>query len=122
MTRHRRLLSRVLLAAGLAVLADRAHAGGSLAYDTTGGALVWKTNNPIGYKTDLGGLGSFDNTQANQMVADAFALWQGVPTAAITYQRWVPSAKMFTAPRPRRRLQELRTVPGIVRWRDLSAR
>jgi hypothetical protein len=49
-----------------------------------GQAYRW-TLNPIPYKTDLGGLGNQTNPMANQFVADAFAVWQSVSTADISF-------------------------------------
>ncbi|MEO8505848.1 MAG: VCBS repeat-containing protein [Acidobacteriota bacterium] len=73
-----------------ALSADLAFAGGALEFDVAGHPVAWSTASPIEYKTDLGGLGGLDNGQANQVVANAFASWQGVSTAAIAYQRVGP--------------------------------
>lgn len=61
--------------------------GGLLGVEGT--AFRWNTNttNPVEYTTDQGGLGILTSGQANTLVADAFAVWQAVPTANITFQR-----------------------------------
>ena len=45
------------------------------------------TINPVTYWTDLGNLGTQTNSQANNIVAQAFQAWQNVPTASITFSR-----------------------------------
>jgi hypothetical protein len=41
--------------------------------------------NPIPYSTDLGSLGNQNNAQANDLVSEAFQVWQGVDTANISF-------------------------------------
>jgi hypothetical protein len=44
------------------------------------------SQNPIPYRTDLGGLGNQTNAQANSLVASAFQSWQNVASANIGVQ------------------------------------
>jgi hypothetical protein len=45
------------------------------------------TINPLTYWTDLGLLGLQTNTDADTMVAQSFQVWQGAPTASITFAK-----------------------------------
>ncbi len=50
---------------------------------TTGRPIIWK-NGVLNYYTDLGNLSpTVTQTQANAMVAQAAAMWSGIPTAAL---------------------------------------
>jgi hypothetical protein len=46
----------------------------------------WESNT-IQYHTDRGGLGNQTNAEANQLVAEAFQIWQDVDTANISFQQ-----------------------------------
>ena len=88
------LVPVALALAVLAVIAARA--GGPLYVGGPGMAegvpFVWAIN-PLTYWTDLGTLGSMDNTAANNLVADAFKAWQSVPTSTLTFS---PAAQLST--------------------------
>jgi hypothetical protein len=86
----RRLALVVLVLAVLAVIAARAggplYVGGPAPF-APGVPFVWTTINPLTYWTDLGSLGSKNNTDANTLVQQAFQAWQDVPTATISFSR-----------------------------------
>jgi len=75
----------LVLAAGAAITARATgplYVGGPGA--VPGVAFRW-TINPVTYWTDLGNLGTQTYSQADGMVASAFQVWQGAPTASITF-------------------------------------
>ncbi len=79
-----------MLAAVLATGIRPAQAGGplyvtGLAADQPGKPYRWILN-PIPYWTDQGGLGNQTNIQANNLVLEAFQVWQGVSTAEISFE------------------------------------
>jgi hypothetical protein len=51
-----------------------------------GQAYRW-TINPLTYWTDVGNLGTLNNTNANTLVQEAFQVWQSIPTASINITR-----------------------------------
>lgn len=87
------LLVVVLLGAGLCVFwAQRTRAGGPLyvggSYGVEGQPFRWNPASfPVAYSTDLGNLGTLNNTQANNLVAEAFNVWRNVSTATIAFTR-----------------------------------
>jgi len=90
-----RIANRLILVVLLLLLAVRlAHAGGPrwvagssyFASSVKGQALVW-SGGKVSYYTDLGALSTqVTQTQANSMVAAAAAVWNNVPTAAVSIQ------------------------------------
>jgi len=91
MKKPSRLKHLVPVALALAVLAViAARAGGPLVVGGPGMAegvpFIW-TINPLTYWTDLGNLGTRTSAQADTLVADAFKVWQDVPTASITFAK-----------------------------------
>ena len=59
---------------------------GGLPPDAEGVPFRWNpTNFPLTYWTDMGNLGVKTNTQADQIVTDAFDVWKNVTTASITF-------------------------------------
>ncbi len=81
--------ARLVALAGVLVLAGalrvRPAAGaGPLFVNDAGAPLVW-TASPVPWNADAGGLGMLDHATAVQLVADSFATWSAVPTAAITF-------------------------------------
>ncbi len=91
MTRARQWkLGAVALLAAAAIVAALARAGGPLLVGGPGMAegqpFRWNIN-PFDYWTDLGSLGNQSQSQANQFVAEAFQVWQDVPTATLTFSR-----------------------------------
>jgi len=87
--RLKHLAPVALALAVLTVIAARAggplYVGGPLPM-AEGVPFVW-TINPLTYWTDLGKLGTLTNAEANTMVAQAFQVWQDVPTATISFSR-----------------------------------
>jgi hypothetical protein len=75
----------LVLALAVATAAPRAHAAGALSVNDSGIPLRWSTSSPVPYRTDRGRLGTLDNAAATSFVASRFAVWQDVPTAAITF-------------------------------------
>jgi Matrixin len=67
-----------------------AHAGGPLYVGGTLGALgvpyIWHIN-PVTYWTDQGSLGAMSGTQADDLVRQAFQVWEDVSTATISFNR-----------------------------------
>jgi hypothetical protein len=59
---------------------------GSRSFGVDGLPFVWDNSHPIQYRTDSGPLGTIDNATANSLLAQAFAQWTQVPTAALTVQ------------------------------------
>lgn len=56
--------------------------------DIPGQGFHWiAPNNPLTYYTDQGTLGSQSKAQADQLVANAFALWQGVSTQTLQFKK-----------------------------------
>ncbi|MGE5725320.1 MAG: hypothetical protein ACM34G_09110 [Acidobacteriota bacterium] len=88
----------LLLAAGLGLFASRLHAGGPLKVagvsgfntGTAGTPLTW-AGGVVQYYTDQGDLSTLlPQTAANAFVADAFARWTSVTTAALSATRGGP--------------------------------
>jgi hypothetical protein len=97
MKKPSRLKHLVPVALALAVLAViAARAGGPLLVGGPGMApgvpFVWgpSNSNPLTYWTDLGNLGVMNNSDANNLVQEAFQAWQDVPTATISFSRTGP--------------------------------
>lgn len=91
MTRARQWKLGVAALLAAAILAVLARAGGPLLVGgpsmAEGQPFRWNIN-PFDYWTDQGDLGSqLPQAQANQFVADAFQVWQDVPTATLTFSR-----------------------------------
>jgi hypothetical protein len=88
-SRLKHLVPVALALAVLAVIAARAggplYVGGPPPF-APGVPFVWNIN-PLTYWTDLGSLGLQSNTQADTLVADAFKVWQDVPTANINFAK-----------------------------------
>ena len=89
-SRLKHLVPVALALAVLAVIAARAggplYVGGPPPF-APGVPFVWTTINPLTYWTDQGSLGLQSNTQADTLVADAFKVWQDVPTANINFAK-----------------------------------
>lgn len=85
-SRLRRFSPLLLVLAALAAIT--AYAAGPLYVGGPGAApgvpFVW-TINPLTYWTDLGSLGIKSNADADALVAQAFQVWQDVPTASISF-------------------------------------
>jgi hypothetical protein len=98
-SRLKHLVPVALALAVLAVIAARAggplYVGGPPPF-APGVPFVWAIN-PLTYWTDLGTLGSMDNTAANNLVQQAFQAWQDVPTATISFNRTGPLGADVTA-------------------------
>jgi len=94
---RKRLLPLALLGAAalLGLLAQGpAQAGGPLlvgggpgGFGTAGQPFVWSTTSPVSYHTDRGELGNQTTGEADQLVREAFDVWQNVTTASIAFQR-----------------------------------
>jgi len=100
MIRCRRNTSGVAAALGLLALAlggilepgGSAWAGGPLVVGGTfgppGQPFTWDISlGEVQYRTDGGGLGVLSNSEANDLVAAMFQVWEDVPTAAIGFNR-----------------------------------
>jgi hypothetical protein len=91
-SRLKHLVPVALALAVLAVIAARAggplYVGGPPPF-APGVPFVW-TINPLTYWTDLGSLGVMNNSDANNLVQEAFQAWQDVPTATINFSRAGP--------------------------------
>jgi hypothetical protein len=87
-SRLKHLVPVALALAVVAVIAVRAggplYVGGPPPF-APGVPFVWTTVNPLTYWTDLGNLGTRTNALADTLVADAFKVWQDVPTATISF-------------------------------------
>src|SRR4030095_11369828 len=71
-----------------ALAAGIASAGGPLALRSNGQAYVWSTATAIQYRTDDGPLsGTVSENAARTRVQAMFAVWQGVASASIRYNR-----------------------------------
>jgi len=120
MKKPSRLKHLVPVALALAVLAViAARAGGPLIVGGPGMAegvpFVWATINPLTYWTDLGSLGTLNNTGANTLVQQAFQAWQDVPTATISFSRSGPLGADVTASNilaVQNALYDCSTLPG----------
>ena len=78
----------IAIAATLAALAGVASAGGPLRMRNDGGAFLWSTATPIGYRTDGGPLSTTVNeTTVRARVLAMFNVWQNVQTSNIRYNR-----------------------------------
>lgn len=68
--------------------------GGTLGVE--GSPFRWNTGTatPVEYTTDQGGLGILTNAQVTTLVSSAFAVWQAVPTADITFQKTTAPADL----------------------------
>jgi hypothetical protein len=91
MKKPSRLKYLVPVALALAVLAViAARAGGPLVVGGPGMAegvpFIW-TINPLTYWTDLGSLGNKNKAWADDLVAQAFKVWEDVPTANIGFSK-----------------------------------
>lgn len=65
-----------------------AYAGGPLTFNTsTGIPFKWNTQTSIPYRTDLGNLGSLNNSAATAMVDTIFQRWTDISTATISFAR-----------------------------------
>jgi len=88
-TRSRLRRFSPLLLALAAVAGITAYAAGPLFVGGPGAApgvpYVW-TISPLTYWTDQGSLGTLNNAAANSLVAQAFQVWQEIPTASISFQ------------------------------------
>ena len=63
-----------------------ANAGGPLYLCDTGLPFVWPGGgSAIPFNPDLGNLGPLSHDDAVALVTSAFAVWQAVPTATVTY-------------------------------------
>ncbi|HXU10955.1 MAG TPA: FG-GAP-like repeat-containing protein [Candidatus Binatia bacterium] len=80
--RHVLALVLVLLGAGGLALA-----GGPLVSSTDGAPVGWSTATAVRYTTDRSGLGLLSRAEAVRLAGDLFAVWEGVPTATITFAR-----------------------------------
>jgi hypothetical protein len=100
-SRLKHLVPVALALAVLAVIAARAGGPfyvGGLPPFAPGIPYVWANNNiPLTYWTDLGTLGTMDNTAANNLVQQAFQAWRDVPTATISFSRSGPLGADVTA-------------------------
>jgi hypothetical protein len=83
-----RLLILLILVIDLFILRiPSLFAGGPLAVTTTGIPYVWDNSSPIPYHPDRGGLGMLDNTEAVNLVQEAFEAWAtaAIPTADLSF-------------------------------------
>lgn len=62
-----------------------AFAGGPISAVGITGAKYAANSFPLVYKTDLGSLGSFNNTQTTAIAVAAFSTWANLPTASLTF-------------------------------------
>ena len=87
-SRRKRVGALLLVLAAVAVVTARAtgplYVGGPGA--APGLPYRWIIN-PLTYWTDLGNLGTQTNSQADDLVASAFQVWQGAPTTNITFAK-----------------------------------
>jgi hypothetical protein len=77
-------MRRAALVLAFAAAVSRVHAAGPLVVNGAGVALRW-TVSPVPYHPDRGRLGALDNTAATAFIADRFAAWEAVPSAAIAF-------------------------------------
>jgi hypothetical protein len=93
-----------------AVAGITAYAAGPLNVGGPGAApgvpYIWNIN-PLTYWTDQGKLGIYDNTAANSLVAQAFEVWQDIPTASLGFQNAGSLGADVTASNIRQVLNEL---------------
>lgn len=83
-----RALRPVLAALAGALVASLASAGGPLVVRSNGQPYLWSTASPISYSTDNGPLSpTVGEAAARTRVQNMFAVWQSVPSAAISYSR-----------------------------------
>jgi len=74
----------LVLAVSLAAAVPRAYGAGALVVNGAGVPLRWSAS-PVPYSPDRGRLGALDNAAATSFVASRFAVWEDVPSAAITF-------------------------------------
>ena len=60
-------------------------AGGPFEINRAGQPQVWSTAQPVPFHTDLGQLGTLNNTEAVAFVKEAFQVWADVPTSSISF-------------------------------------
>ena len=83
-----RAIRHALAALAGLLAASLASAGGPLAVRSNGQPFLWSTSSAIQYRTDDGPLSSSVNeSAARSRVQAMFAVWQNVPSAAISYSR-----------------------------------
>ncbi|MGH7597264.1 MAG: FlgD immunoglobulin-like domain containing protein [bacterium] len=71
----------------LLLAAVAANAGGPLQVYANRAVVYRNTAFPLVWQLDPGALGNYTNAQAAQIVADAFAAWESVPTATPSFRR-----------------------------------
>jgi len=111
-----RFLRRALAALAGALTASLASAGGPLAVRSNGQPYLWSTAAAIQYRTDDGPLSAtVAESAARARVQAMFAVWQNVPSAAISYSRagFIPGGDVDSVGR-------FNTVEGDCNAGDLS--
>jgi hypothetical protein len=71
----------------LLLTAVAANAGGPLVTFANRAVVYRNTAFPLAWQLDPGALGNYTNAQAAQIVADAFAAWESIPTATPSFRR-----------------------------------
>jgi hypothetical protein len=71
----------------LLLTAVAANAGGPLVIFANRAVVYRSTAFPLAWQLDPGALGNFTNAQAAQIVEDAFAGWESIPTATPSFRR-----------------------------------
>lgn len=71
----------------LLLTAVAANAGGPLASFANRAVVYRNMAFPLAWQLDPGALGNYTNAQAAQIIADAFAAWESIPTATPSFRR-----------------------------------
>jgi hypothetical protein len=102
-TKRCSLIRALLLLAGIFAPTAAAAGGPGLLVTSTGAPFRWDTSAPIVFRMDQGSLGRLSQEEAAELTRRAFATWQGLDTAAVTFEegqlldRNVTGANLFDA-------------------------